>query len=72
MKKGHCPKCNAQEVHAMDGPYSELVRVPLGWTGGATTNYFICIRCGYVEIYIRNEADLPKIAEKLSKVPVSG
>jgi hypothetical protein len=56
----------------MDGPYSELVRVPLGWTGGATTNYFICIRCGYVEIYIRNEADLPKIAEKLSKVPVSG
>jgi predicted nucleic-acid-binding Zn-ribbon protein len=71
MRNGQCPKCNAHEVHLMDGPY-ELVSVPLSTFSKALMKSYFCVRCGYLELYVRDESDLPKIAKKWSRVRTEG
>ena len=68
MKGGQCVKCGAREVHVVDSSRTG-VTVALGtWSAGAFTNFYVCVRCGYLEIYVEDAADLPKIAEKWMKV----
>ena len=67
MKDGICPKCEAREVHVSNGTSSE-VSVRLGAFSSAGMLYYICTACGYVEMFIENKADLPRIAEKYPKV----
>lgn len=72
MKDGLCPKCHAREVHLVDGSRTG-VSVALGtWSAGAFTSFYVCVRCGYLEIYVEDPADLPKIAEKWMKVGGEG
>jgi hypothetical protein len=66
MKDGVCPKCEAKEVHVY-GTSAEL-SVRLGAFSSAGVAYYICANCGYVELFIENKADLPKIAEKYPRV----
>ena len=69
MKSGRCPKCESQEVHAVTTIRNNFV-VPLGMMSvvGSATKLYVCVQCGYVEIYILDGADLPKIAAKWPKV----
>lgn len=71
MKNGQCPKCGAQEVHLMNGPFADTVSVPLGSWSSASADYYVCVKCGYLEFYVRNPDDLPKIAEKWPRIKVS-
>ena len=69
MKSGRCPKCESREVHSVATIRNEFV-VPLGIMSlvGSATKLYVCVRCGYVEIYILDSADLPKIAAKWPRV----
>jgi Zn finger protein HypA/HybF involved in hydrogenase expression len=67
MKDGICPKCNAKEVHVCRDTAVEL-SIRLGMFSSADVGYYICANCGYVEIFVENKDDLPKIAEKYPKV----
>ena len=69
MRSGHCPKCESADVHVVSTIRNQIV-VPLGLlsVGGSATDLYVCVRCGYVEIYVQDEADLPQIAEKWPKV----
>jgi predicted nucleic-acid-binding Zn-ribbon protein len=66
MKDGICPKCEAKDVHVYSS--STEVSVKLSIFGSAGVGYYICTNCGYVELFIENKEDLPKIAEKYPKV----
>jgi hypothetical protein len=68
MKDGICPKCDARAVHLMNGPYADLVHVPISTWSNASTDYYICVECGYLEIYVRDRSDLPKIARRWPRV----
>lgn len=68
MKNGECPKCGAGEVHVVDGNRFEP-GIPLGGlSAGAFLNAYVCVRCGYVEMYVEDAEDLPKIASRWPKV----
>ena len=69
MKSGWCPKCEVQEVHAVATIGNDLI-VPLkGFMSvGSATKLYVCVQCGYVEIYVMEGADLPKIAAQWPKV----
>jgi predicted nucleic-acid-binding Zn-ribbon protein len=67
MQDGICPKCEAKAVHVFNGTGAELA-VRLGVFSAANVVYYICTSCGYVELYVNDKSDLPKIAEKYPKV----
>lgn len=68
MKNGRCPKCESQEVHSVATIRNDF-GVPLGiMSVGSATKLYVCVQCGYVEIYILDSTDLPKIAAKWPKV----
>ena len=68
MKSGKCPKCESQEVHIVSSLRTDLA-IPLSLlSGSAPINLYVCVRCGYVEIYVHDMTDLPEIAAKWPKV----
>ena len=67
MKNGICPKCEAKQVHMVTNTASE-VAIALSFLSTAFLNYYVCTKCGYVEMFVREAAHLPKIAEKYPKV----
>lgn len=69
MRSGQCPKCGFWEVHSVATIRNGLV-VPLGILSmvGSATKLYVCVRCGYVEVYILDSTDLPKIAAKWPRV----
>lgn len=67
MKNGICPKCEAREVHLYADAAIEMA-VYLGYFKSAGLKYYICTQCGYVELFVENKEDLPRIAEKYPKV----
>lgn len=67
MKDGICPKCQAKEVHFYTNTPAEI-SINLGFLRHAGLVYYICTNCGYVELYVEDKYDLPKIAEKLPKL----
>jgi predicted nucleic-acid-binding Zn-ribbon protein len=63
MKNGQCPKCESEEVHVVSTSRN-IIRIPVGvLSARSATNLHVCVECGYVEIYVRDKTDLPKIAE---------
>jgi hypothetical protein len=69
MKDGKCSKCESTDVHLVSTMRNNFA-VPLGMLsfGGSATDLYVCVRCGAVEIYVHDLADLPGIAEKWPKV----
>lgn len=69
MRNGQCPKCESADVHVLSTIRNTFI-VPLGVMSivGAATNLYVCVQCGFVEIYVQDRSDLPKIAEKWPKV----
>lgn len=67
MKDGRCPKCGARDVRVVDGNRFEP-GIPLGgFSAGAFLNAYVCVSCGYVEMYVEDAEDLPKIASRWPK-----
>ncbi len=65
MSNGQCPECNSDSVHVVDAahlaiPISTFLVAPLG--------FLVCVRCGRVELYVKDKELLPKIAEKYVSV----
>lgn len=67
MKDGVCPKCAAREVRLFKNTGAEL-SINVGFFGAASVVYYICTSCGYIELFVDDKANLPKIAEKYPKV----
>jgi predicted nucleic-acid-binding Zn-ribbon protein len=73
MRQGHCPKCSStQVVHGLSadgeglsaGSYPALIEV---MSGSARTTLwldtYLCCDCGYVEMYVANQAELGAMAQ---------
>lgn len=71
MKDGVCAKCEAENVRLVAGNRTE-VSIPVKgvFSTGAFASFYVCGRCGYVEIYVEKEEDLPKICEAWPQVRV--
>lgn len=67
MKNGICPKCEAREVHLFTGTGAEL-SIRIGAFSAASVIYYICTSCGYVELFVENKEDLPRIEAKCPKI----
>ncbi len=67
MKKGTCPKCGTKEVHVVSNTASE-VAIAINFLNTAFLNYYVCTGCGYVELFVKDTENLPKIAAKYPKV----
>jgi predicted nucleic-acid-binding Zn-ribbon protein len=65
MRDGQCPKCKSQEVYFVEE--SEL-QINLGAFSAAFLSYYVCVSCGYAELYVKDGDLLPKIAEKYMSV----
>lgn len=65
MSDGRCPKCNETSVHVVDASH---LAVPISTFSVAPLGFFVCVRCGHVELYVRDKELLPKIAEKYISV----
>ena len=67
MQNGICPKCEAKEVHRVTNTSSETA-IALSFLSTAFLDYYVCTKCGYVELFVQGKTLLPKIAEKYPKV----
>jgi predicted nucleic-acid-binding Zn-ribbon protein len=67
MKDGICVKCGAKEVHVVDGNRTGI-EIALGWASKTFVSLYVCAKCGYVESFVEDLADLPRIAERWRKV----
>lgn len=67
MKNGICTKCGAKEIHVVDGSRTGI-SISLSWSSNAFTNLYVCVKCGYLELFVEDAEDLPRIAERWRKV----
>ena len=67
MREGICAKCGDREIHVVDGNRTGI-SIPLGWAAKTFVGLYVCVSCGYVESFVEDAADLPKIAEQWPKV----
>jgi predicted nucleic-acid-binding Zn-ribbon protein len=67
MKDGTCPKCGSTEVHVVAGNRFRP-DIQIGSFAKAFLRPHVCTRCGYVEMYVEDAADLPKIAARWPRV----
>ncbi len=62
-EKSICSKCGANDVHLINQTAVE-VSIAISWSKTANLDYYVCTACGYVELYVKDKALLPSIAEK--------
>lgn len=67
MKNGTCLKCNSATVHEVDTRDRDS-GIPLTMWRSAGIVYYICVTCGYAEMYA-SEQDLARIAAEKPRVP---
>lgn len=65
--KDVCSKCGANDIHRVTQTAVE-VSIAISWSSTASLDYYVCTTCGYVELYVKDKALLPKIAEKYPRV----
>ena len=70
MKDGICQKCKAENVRFVDGSRTPVVVPTEAFSQGAFTCFYVCGECGFLEIYVENEEDLPKINEAWKQVRI--
>ena len=55
---------SARDEHTLYVPHTG-VSVAFGtWSAGAFVRFYVCAHCGYLEMYVEDEADSPKNYEK--------
>ena len=67
MKDGVCPKCGAREVHLVAGNRTDI-SIAISWSRNALVKLYVCVECGYAEMFVEDADDLPRIAERWPKV----
>lgn len=65
--RSKCTKCGADEIHLVPQTAVEM-SIALTWMSTANIDYYVCVACGFVELYVKEHQLLPKIAEKYPKV----
>lgn len=72
MKNGVCPKCNGAEVYKADGYPHQKEMITVSGTvlvKAVPPDRYVCLTCGYVELYVSSEEDRQAIREAWTKVP---
>lgn len=72
MTNGHCPRCTRTEVFHQSGDrhQSEKITLTQGVVSkAAVPDRYVCVACGYVELYLVNANDLAVIRETWNRVP---
>jgi predicted nucleic-acid-binding Zn-ribbon protein len=65
MKEGQCPKCESRSVYLVE---SIEMGIKTGAFKEAPLVLYVCVGCGYVELYVKDSDSLPSIAEKYMSV----
>lgn len=54
---GNCPKCGSREIYTDAGvtAYGQTRLLQVGFWRTATLDRYMCTRCGYVELYLRDK-----------------
>jgi predicted nucleic-acid-binding Zn-ribbon protein len=60
MRNGICPKCQGQEIYKVSR-FGAHGNIDLGLVQTAPLTHLICTDCGYVELYILELSQLPKV-----------
>jgi hypothetical protein len=73
VKDGLCPKCGARTVYMRQNKANSygMGSIPLGGTiisQGAPADDYVCVSCGYVEVYISDSTRLDYISENWRRV----
>jgi predicted nucleic-acid-binding Zn-ribbon protein len=70
MKNGICPKCGSTEIHTKaDAIYSYGgVYLPIGIFSSARLTPYVCVQCGYVEIFVDEPSQRRGLAAKWPKL----
>ncbi|HYF65900.1 MAG TPA: hypothetical protein VD886_23925 [Herpetosiphonaceae bacterium] len=71
MKTGTCPKCQSRTVRAKNEAVSvqnKSIYIEVGMLSRGYVRVYVCVTCGYLEQYVLDAEDLPKIAQKWPKV----
>ena len=72
MKSGVCPKCEKKDVREVPGERTGIsISNRKVFSAGSFAKLYFCGRCGYIEFYVENEADLPGLAAVWPQVPES-
>jgi predicted nucleic-acid-binding Zn-ribbon protein len=61
---GKCPKCGCAEIIRIDRNPSDGNVVYVGFLKHIDCARFVCAACGYVEEWIRSQADIGTLREK--------
>jgi len=76
MKNGLCPKCGSSDVYTQNkgiytrksGELPAHLHINISTFSSADFDNYLCAACGYIESYVADLSDLPKIASKWKKV----
>jgi predicted nucleic-acid-binding Zn-ribbon protein len=77
MKNGKCPKCGSATVHSKPGGLgfgnSSRVNIYVGSMGKPSpTTAYVCVTCGYFELYLTGTSYFAEVAQAWPKVSVKG
>ena len=71
-KSGHCPKCNSTDIVMFPGDgqgYGYGVNIPIGMglmrARQAYVRKYLCMHCGYIELYLDDMQDIEQIRKSL-------
>ena len=65
MSDGRCHRCNSESVHVVD---AGSLSIPISAFSVAVLGLYVCVSCGYAELYVKDREMLPKIAAKYVSV----
>lgn len=76
MKDGKCPRCKSETVYTKRRGMSfgssggVYIYISSEWATKPTTDvdHYICVTCGYVEVYVEDKARLAAVAKDWKKV----
>ncbi len=77
MKNGKCPKCGSATVHTMRGglDFGNMDRIFINAGKShqpSTYTTYVCVTCGFFEVYLNGMSYLAEITKSWPKVPVKG
>jgi hypothetical protein len=77
MKNGTCPQCGSATVHASSGGlnFGNMGRIFVNagkMHQPSTYTTYVCVTCGFFEVYLTEKSYLAEIAKTWSQVPVKG
>jgi predicted nucleic-acid-binding Zn-ribbon protein len=78
MKKTkQCPKCESTDIRIGEGPpYTGILSIiPIGWNKFLNAQCYVCLSCGFTELYAKtdeiNDEIMKEIEEKWDSVQQS-